>query len=108
MLAECSPECGRFVVLDTMFFAEIADHWLQSFQMAVIHRREQMVLDLHVETAREDVHKITAGCNIMRGDDLVLEVVLIEFFNSIRRQVVDLSGYHEKQRKHVNRDDREE
>lgn len=65
--------------------------------MTVIHRREKVVLCLHVKAASEDVHEVAISCDVVRGEDLMLEEVLIKFLMSVWSEMVDLGGDHEEE-----------
>lgn len=66
------------------------------------------MLYLHVQAACEQEHQVIIGGNIMRGDNLVFEEVLIELLGCVRGQVIYLRGDHEANREEVDRQDREE
>lgn len=67
-----------------------------------------MVLDLHVQPASQQEHKVVVGSNIVGGDDLVFEEVLVELVRVVRCQVIDLAGNHEAHREEVDGQDGEQ
>ena len=84
-----------------MLFTGITDMVPDLVQVAMIHRGEQVMLNLHVETSCEEEHKIVISSNVMGGENLVLEKVFIELVSCVRGQMVNLTGDHEANREEV-------
>ena len=101
VLAECLPEGETLGIVDSVLLAGVADVVTDLVQVAVVHRGEQVVLDLHVQPACQQEHKVVVGGDVVRGDDLVFEEVLVELVRVVRGQVIDLAGYHEAHREEV-------
>lgn len=60
-----------------------------------------MVLDLHVQSACQQEHKVVISGDIVGGDDLVFEEILVELLGVVWGQVIDLARYHEAHREEV-------
>jgi hypothetical protein len=63
------------------------------------------MLDLHVQSASQQEHKVVISGDIVGGDDLVFKEVLVKLLGVVRGQVIDLARYHEAHREEVDGQD---
>ena len=68
---------------------------LQLSQVAVVDTREQVVLNLQIKSACEEINEVIVGGDIMWSDNLVLEEVIRELFCCVWGKVVYLWADHE-------------
>jgi len=65
VLAESFPKCGTLGVLHTVLLANSCDVRLQLSQVAVVDTREQVVLNLQIKSACEEINEVIVGSDIM-------------------------------------------
>jgi hypothetical protein len=94
----CTPKRRAFVVRHIVLLAEVLHNGEELAKMTMIDGGEQMMFNLEVETPGEQSNKFVSCRNIVRGDDLVFEEVLVEPVGGIRCKVVYLARYHEADR----------
>ena len=75
MVLERLPERRTLVVLDSVLLANRLHVGRQLPQVAVVHRREQVVLSLQVEAPSEEECEVAIGSHIVGSDYLVFIVI---------------------------------
>jgi hypothetical protein len=62
MIVNSIPLAHRFVIVHTMLLAQDFDFWCQPWEVAMVHKLKQMVLDLEVQsTGKEETkHRIAS------------------------------------------------
>ena len=78
-----------------MLFADPLDTMAQSWQMAMVYSREQVMLNLVIQTTTEVVAKEAAIAKILRCNNLMLVKVGTRCMCACFGQVVNLSIAHE-------------
>ena len=83
------------IVRHSVLFADPLYAMAQCWQMAMVHSREQMVLNLVIQATAKVVAKEATIAKILRRDNLMLVKVWTRCVRASFRQVVDLSVAHE-------------
>lgn len=108
MLAESLPETHALRILNSVLDTGGAHEILYLVKVAMVHAWEQVMFDLHVQTASEHGHQIVISGDVMGGEDLVNEEVLVELLMIVRSEVIYLTRDHKADREEVDGNDRKE
>ena len=60
----------------------------------MVHREKQVVDDLIIQPAAEQVTELATHSEVLRRDDLMLVPVRVRGMRSVRQQVVNLRVHH--------------
>ena len=75
---------------------------LNLMKVAVVKTGEQVVLYLHIQASCEPEHEPVVRGNIVGGEDLVFEKVLVKLFMAVGSEMIDLARYHKAEREQIN------
>ena len=66
MRAQSFPKRGALTVLHSVLLTDITDVGLEFLEVTVVHTREKVMLDLHVQPTGKEIHQIVVCSDIMR------------------------------------------